>query len=140
MLSLSIYEYEDDINKIIHMSMNEEDKRCVLFCILSHLLNDMSKILGISFSHKDVRGEFYRTNKELLQKISDFYIGVIFKFDLKEFHCIEKSYFKRMFKTIELIDGIRAREYSEMDHPIILIKSFMVYYEYIKVSVNSSAP
>lgn len=127
-----IFEYEDDINEIIHLSMNEDDKRCMLFCILSHLLNDMSKILGISFSHKDLRGEYYRTIKELLQAISDFYIGMVFNFDLIEFHCIEKKIFKGMLKTIEGIDGIRAREYSEMDHPLILIKSYIVYYEYIK--------
>lgn len=127
-----IFEYENDINEIVHLNMNEDDKRCILFCILSHLLNDMSKILGILFSYKNLRSEFYRTNKELLQAISDFYIGMIFNSELIEFHYINKNFFERMLKMIEGMDGIRTREYSEMDHPLILIKSYMVYYEYIK--------
>jgi hypothetical protein len=127
-----IFEYENDTNEIVRLNINEEDKRCILFCILTHLLNDMAKILGIVFSYKNLRNKFYRTNKELLQAISDFYIGVVFNFKIIEFHYINSNFFVKLLKMIKKIDGIKAREYSEMDHPLILIKSYMVYYDYIK--------
>lgn len=127
-----ISEYTTDINELIQSNTEHDLKRYLIFSIVSHLINDTTKLIGIVFAYSDLRKEFLEPLKSFLQYCTDYFVRIIFQEDIVSFEKFDENILERLNSSISLIDDIEARQYSEMDHSLILVKSFFVYEEYFK--------
>lgn len=121
-----------DLNNIAKSNINFELKYYLMFTLVSHLMNSIGKLIGLVFSYKVLKYEYLDSLKSYLQDCSDYYVQIIFKEEITEFKNFDRNILNGLRNKLLLIDNVEVREYSEMDHPLILLKSFFVYEEYLQ--------
>ncbi|MBI9014680.1 MAG: hypothetical protein JEZ08_20755 [Clostridiales bacterium] len=137
---LYLHECTNDINEVNNSALGDDLKRCIIFGIVSHLMNDTAKILGLVFSYDCLRTEFCEHMKRFLQYCTDYFVKLIFQEEMISFEAFDSCVLKRLTLAISSMDNIEAREYSEMDHPLILVKSYFAYEEYLRGKKGLVAP
>lgn len=124
--------YHIDVQQILNTDFSKEIKIYLLFTLITHLINDTAKLIGLVYSYGCLRLNYLEKLKSMLQEQTDYFINLIFHEDIKLIKPVDEMLINNLLEsTLEL--GIRTvREYSEMDHPIILLKSYFVYEEYFR--------
>lgn len=125
------FNYHDDLKWCMETIDQEDILQDLIFSIISHQLSDISKLMGMVYSHQTLRDKYFMMVKDSLQELCDTYIGVaIFKnYNKIKEYCGDE--WQALFNDFKKLEIISVREYSEMDHPILLIKSFLVNYDFI---------
>lgn len=124
--------YINDYDNCYKTIKDEEIRRDILYSILSHETNDLSKIIGIVYSRKGLRQKYFVQLKELIQEKCDALVNIMFSDDIQIKLEDDADLCGDLLKEISNIDGLSIREYSEMDHPILLIKSFFAYKAFVE--------
>lgn len=124
--------YQTDINTVLKSEIEIETKRFVLFSILAHWINDTAKVIGLLYAYGELREKYIEKLKAVCQNQSDAYINMMFDESIDQFDFIDISVFESIAKHARRLNVSSVRQYSEMDHPKILLKSFCVYEEYFR--------
>jgi len=126
-----IYEYEQDILKVIHLNICQKDKYLILYTLYSYLLNDIAKAIGTVFANESLRSKNIERLKIVLDQCSKNIIKIIFETKIEKFEYIDFDILCDVVEAITSLKGACLREYTEMDHMDIIIQSFMVYSKYL---------
>lgn len=126
-----LYEYPIDLNEILDLKNSRRNKKLLLFTVLSHILNDTSKLIGIVFSYENLRIYYLNQLKTVLDQLCSCLIDLLFFDKIIDIRNLNLDSLYTVIESIIELDNIVLREYTEMDHMKILIQSFFVYQKHI---------
>jgi len=129
-----------DINGILTSELNYKLKQYVLFSIMNHLINCVSKLVGIIFSYEKLRSNYMQYVTHYLQLCTDYFVKIIFEQNLTEFVSFDEKTLSEIKEISNSFGNIEVREYSEMDHPLILLNSFFAYEQFLSEKTLILAP
>lgn len=124
--------YEEDIKNISNSIYESEIKRVLLFTIINHLINDTAKLIGLAFAYSKIRSVYLDRLKSDLQSYTNAFVDICFGDKHSCSISIDLEWMESLFDLSSMLGIGKVREYSEMDHPLILILSFMVNHSHFK--------
>ncbi len=132
LLKKRVFEYPYDLDTCINEINEFEIRKDLIYSILSHEINDISKALGVIFSHELLREKYYDEFKSFIQKKCEDLIKCLFSDKLIFDNLRNEKLWTELFDDINSINNLSIREYSEMDNHLLLVKSFFAYKEFIE--------
>ncbi|WP_430882460.1 hypothetical protein [Fusibacter sp. JL216-2] len=132
---VTVFEYIEicpkDLNKILTFNINQKTKQYILFSIMNHQISNISKLVGVVFSNERLRTNYIESVKEYLQHCTDYFICIIYGNNPDKFISFDSEILSEIKDIATSLENIQVREYSEMDHPLILFSSFWAYKQFI---------
>lgn len=120
-----------DIDEIFTFKINQKTKKYVMFSIMNHLISNISKLIGVVFSNEKLRTNYLESLKEYMQCCTDYFVGIICGHNSDILISFDSSILSEISNVATSIEKTQVREYSEMDHPLILLNSFCAYKQFI---------
>lgn len=116
---------------ILHSDISCENRRYIIFSLTEYMLSCIAKLVGVTFSYGSFGVIYHKVLKEYLLDLTDYITQIIFDEELTLFPPMSFSLIDAMLSDMKKLNITHVREYSEMDHLLIMFITYFALYDYI---------